>query len=375
MRVTNLATEVSTETADINVAFWNLQNLFDLQSSSLATELGYTPLNGWNRQCFDARINHLSEVIRLMFDGRGPDLLGVCEIENSRVAGALLEALERTDYALAHVETVGISGLDTSLIYSTKLFDIDESQTRGHLVHLQYPTRDIFEVHLKVRTNNADLVVFVNHWPSVRPGGLDAEPFRLTVAAHCRQLVDQLLKLSRPQYLHLPDTELSAHELNHTWNRNVLLMGDFNDEPWSRSISEVLAAVYSTGALEDAVRTVRGTLPSYKSYASRTAWLHNPMWSLLAEPDLGTAGSVQPGRPTRIVDQFLLSRGLCLGLNGLETVRTSTGIPAVDVFRPDVMCTRRNRPREFKLESKSGYSDHFPITMSLRAVDNSNQEG
>ncbi|MEO2019273.1 MAG: hypothetical protein ABGZ53_33480 [Fuerstiella sp.] len=351
--------------ASINVAFWNLQNLFGVESSAIATDLEFTPVNGWDKRAFQTRISNLAEVIRLMFDGHGPDLLGLCEIENERVAAYLIEAIGREDYALAHVEHPDIQGIDTSLIYSTKHFAVDESKMRGHLVHLRYPTRDIFEVHLKVKHNNSDLVVLVNHWPSRRRGRLETEPFRMTVASHCSQIVDSILKLSRRDYLQRKDNEPSLHRLNVEWDRNVLLMGDLNDEPWDRSVMEILKAGFSEDHIQESIRFSQGSLPSFKSYASRSPWLYNPMWSLMGQPDQGTNYFADATQSMKMVDQFLLSRGLLYGLQGLQVRGNDAGVPGVEIFRPGIMSTRQGRPREFRRENHSGYSDHFPITTTL----------
>ena len=349
----------------LNVAFWNLQNLFDLEASAIAADLEFTAVNGWDRKAFDAKIHNLAEVIRLMFDGRGPDLLGLCEIENERVANVLIDAIGRDDYALAHVENPDIRGIDTSLIYSRKLFEVDESKTRGHLVHLRYPTRDIFEVHLKVRSNDADLVVLVNHWPSRSMGRLETEPFRMTVASHCGQLVDQHVKIPRKEYLQLRDSEVSLKAINERWDRNVLVMGDFNDEPWDRSVMDILGAGFSQDHIEEPVKLFRGELPSYKSYTARAARLFNPMWSLMNTPDIGTMYYSRSSQTMNMVDQFLLSRGLYFGYSGLKATEVASGVPFVDVFRPEIMTTRKNRPREFRRDNRTGYSDHFPVLTSI----------
>lgn len=355
----------------INVAFWNLQNLFDIEVSQIAADLEFTPVHGWDRRAFETKVRNLAEVVRLMFDGKGPDLLGVCEIENERVASILIDEIGRDDYALAHVEHPDIRGIDTSLIYSTKFFELDEEKTRGHLVHLRYPTRDIFEVHLKLKSNGSDLVVLVNHWPSRSIGRLESEPYRMTVASHCGHLVDSCVKLDRKEYLRQKDNEVSLHRLNSAWDRNVLVMGDFNDEPWNRSVLEIMGAGYSVDHLEEPIRFARGSLPSYKAYASTSAWLFNPMWSLVGQPDQGTHYYSRSTQTMNLLDQFMLSRGLYFGLDGLKATRRPSMddlgslVPEVDVFRPDVMRTRKGRPREFKRENRTGYSDHFPITMAL----------
>ncbi|MEQ9407810.1 MAG: hypothetical protein RIK87_08780 [Fuerstiella sp.] len=355
----------------INVAFWNLQNLFDLNASAIAADFEYTPVHGWDRRALQTRIRNLAEVIRLMFDGDGPDLLGVCEIESARVARILIDALGRDDYVLAEAEHPGLAGLDTSLIYSTRVFDSDQTAAAGHVADLRYATQDVLEVRLKVRRNQCDLVVLVNHWPSRRCGSPEAEALRMTAASCCRRLVDRTVKMSRKEYLQLKDSELSLLELQRRWDRNVLVMGDLNDEPWDRSVREVLRGVYSLEPFDETVRLSRGALPSYKAYDTLAARLFNPMWGLAGMPDSGTtsnAGLAGAAEPTQLLDQFLLSRGLCLGLSGLQPQLSADGIPEVNVFRPEVMRTRRNRPREYRRETRAGYSDHFPITMSLRVL-------
>lgn len=353
----------------INVAFWNLQNLFDIEASKLASDLDFTPVNGWDRRAFEAKVTNLAEVVRLMFDGQGPDLFGVCEIENQRVGEILIQAIGRDDYALAHVEHPDIRGIDTSLIYSKRVFDFDESKSQGHLVHLRYPTRDIFEVHLKVKANDSDLVVLVNHWPSRSLGRLETEPFRMTVASHCGRLLDDNLKLARKDYLQLKDDDASLEKLNSAWDRNVLLMGDLNDEPWNRSVMETLGAGFTVDHLEEPIKFARGCLPSFRSYASKPAWLFNPMWSLMSQPDQGTYYWAQAAQSMTMLDQFMLSRGLYFGYKGLQCRQSAPGIPDVEIFRPDIMRTRKGRPREFKRENRSGYSDHFPITTSLDVLE------
>lgn len=352
-----------------HIAFWNLQNLFDLEASPIAADLEFTPVNGWNRRAFEAKIRNLAEVIRLMFDGNGPDLLGICEIENQRLGNLLIDAIGREDYALAHVENPDIRGIDTSLIYSTRLFEPDLEKTRGHLVHLRYPTRDIFEVPLKVLSNDAELTVLVNHWPSRSGGVYETAPFRMTVASHCGRLVDANLKLPRKEYLQLTDSEVSLLDLNKRWDRNVLVMGDLNDEPWSRSVMDILGGGYSTDRIEEPIKLSHGSLPSFKSYSSKTAWLFNPMWSLMSAPDTGTLFHARSSQTMHLVDQFLLSRGLFYGSDGLKPVVNENGVPDVRVFAPDIMTTTKKRPRAFNRDTCTGYSDHFPITMSMQVLD------
>ena len=124
-------------------------------------------------------------------------------------------------------------GIDTSLVYSADRFEIvpdgdsdhHETNPQAHLVHLQFPTRDILEVPLFVRENSAKLVVLVNHWPSRRAGRYESEPYRISVANHCACIVQCHLKVPRTDLLALPDTPESLARLNKHWNRNARAPG------------------------------------------------------------------------------------------------------------------------------------------------------
>ena len=68
------------------VAWWNLENLFDEENSPRRTEkLQRTiggDLVGWTPARRDRKVAQLSSVVAQMNSGAGPDLLGVCEVEN-----------------------------------------------------------------------------------------------------------------------------------------------------------------------------------------------------------------------------------------------------------------------------------------------------
>ena len=148
--------------SEIKIAFWNLQNLFDTELSEIAADFEYTPAEGWTDAALEAKITNLAQVIDMMHGGEGPDLLGICEVENKNVAERLMKACARGDYSLAHVESPDIRGIDTSLFYSKKVFK-RIGKPVGHNIHLRYATRDIFQVNLEVKGSGAGLTVFVNH--------------------------------------------------------------------------------------------------------------------------------------------------------------------------------------------------------------------
>jgi hypothetical protein len=355
--------------SEINVAFWNLQNLFDTTASEIATDLGYTPEKGWTQAVFEQKLANLADVINLMFDEEKPDLLGLCEIENLGLVEQLRDAIDGDDYEIAHDDSPDIRGIDCSLVYSSDIFEL-AGEPQGHLVHLRYPTRDIFEVPLRVKENAALVTVFVNHWPSRRRGQFETEPFRLTVASHCGKLVDRLLKVTRSEFLNLPDTEASLDDLNRRWNSNVLLMGDFNDEPYNRSVLDFLRASSGEDNLEELIKEAQGpgVLPSAEAYLKRPAYLFDCMWPLLGLPDRGTYYYSYSTNTMNMLDQFITSRGLYYGSQGLNM-----NLESVEIFRPSIMAPgKKKRPKQFRFNKdgiqENGYSDHFPIQAVIETL-------
>lgn len=351
---------------EIKLAFWNVGNLFDTTASPLATDLEFTPEQGWTPQAYDAKIKALAGVIRQLHDGVGPDLLGLCEIENEAVLKDLLREIGRDDYQIAHLDSPDLRGIDTTLVYSSRIFrKPPKSAMRGHVVNLRYATRDIFEVRLQLKGGGStpELIVLVNHWPSRKNGQYETEPLRITAAEHAGRLVDGHLKHSRAEFL-AADPPFTLDQLKQRWNRNVLLMGDFNDEPYSRSMLDYLQASKDLDHVEEEVKgTAGGKPPTARAYLGRSAHLFNPMWRLLATPDVGTHYYSAATNSMNLLDQFVLSRGLVYGLQGLKFDSNS-----VAIFNQPPMASPSGRPVNFDRKTLKGVSDHFPITAKIEVL-------
>lgn len=351
-------------TGQINTAFWNLQNLFDAEPSAIAAELGISAMSGWNRRALEARVASLAAGIRTLFNGEAPDLIGLAEIENEKVASQLISAIGRDDYALVMADHPQTTAAGMAVLYSRDVFDEATVKSHGHLVHQRFLTCDILEVHLTVRANGCRLHTLVNHWPSRREPHADA--FRRTVAAYCRRLVTQQLQMSRREFVELSETEVSRHQLTDRWNANVLLMGSFNDDPWSASLREILQADYRLQDVRVPLPLPQQGLPSWRSYAANQPELFNPAWSLLAEPDQTTLIDSEHHDRNGILDQMILSRGLVLGHAGLQAVCDARGVPRLQCLANESLTSSGGRPVPFSCDNYEGFSDRLPIGLSLR---------
>ena len=131
--------------------------------------------------------------------------------------------LKEGNYEIEHFESPDFRGIDCALLYRPDEFKVIKS-TQIHVAFAddpKYTTRDILYVKGETR-NKEEFHIFVNHWPS-RIGGLEqTEPKRVAVAQLLKSKIDSVLKINR--------------------NANILVMGDMNDEPSNKSLSEVLAA-------------------------------------------------------------------------------------------------------------------------------------
>lgn len=357
---------VAERPSDLKIAFWNLQNLFDLDSSPIASELGFTAVHGWDRRALKTKVERVAEVIRHLCDGEPPDVLGLCEIENERLVELLLEAIGRDDLRLARSDRSPTTGLDTALLYSADLLELNPQLSLDHTFHFDHPTRDAFEGHFTVRGDDTELIVVVTHWPSRKPSVDQSDGLRWAAARYCARQLERLLKLPRKEFLQLRDSAVSIAQVEDRWNRPVVFMGDLNDEPWDRNIQFGLNATYSQSGIRPPAAAFRDGLPSYRAYAACPVPLFNPMWRLLAEPDLGT--SCRPGelRPMKFFDQILVSSGLMRDDGRLIINRSPNGVPLVEICRPEALYSSDGCPQAFELDSGTGISDHFPVRTMLQ---------
>jgi len=127
----------------------------------------------------------------------------------------------------------------------------------------------------------------------------------------------------------------------------IIAMGDFNDEPFNRSMQEYLL----------------GTRDPARVRYSKSGHLLNCMWPLMQGHDPGT---YLYSSDWNMLDQFLVSYGLLKGSSPLKA-----DLESIDILRPAAMIGSSGRPRRFSRPSTKsgidpgGFSDHFPITMTL----------
>jgi endonuclease/exonuclease/phosphatase family metal-dependent hydrolase len=312
-----------------HIAFWNLENLFDIENSPRRTDklarVLRDELAGWTQAVLDRKIAQLASVIRRLAGGNGPDLLGVCEVENRHVLEQLRDALAPLgrDYDIVHADTRDERGIDVAFLFDRQRFTPED--VFFHFIVKRFATRDIVQVNFRTAGGRL-FVVIGNHWPARSAGQLESEAFRIIAGETLGYFHERIREV-------------------HGVGTAVLAMGDFNDEPPNRSLAE------HARSFREPAKVTRATSASFL----------NLMW-----PIVGSGiGTHYHDNFANVLDQFLVSKPLITGAGGLRVDRAS-----VEVVRFPEMVGGSAFPVPIRYGRGSdvnpnGFSDHFPIVVRV----------
>ena len=322
------------------VAWWNLENLFDEEnappdrrSDKIARTIA-KDIAGWTPERRDRKIAQLASVIAQMNGTGGPDLLGVCEVENRFVLDLLANAVQGLlpgrSYSIVHADTQDARGIDVAFLYDPNLFSVPENETFFHVVMRRNATREIVQVNFKTHRDRT-WSIFGNHWPSRSGGQFESAGYR--------DIAGETLS-----YFHQRAREV------HGDATPALAMGDFNDEPFDLSL--VIHAL----STRQRTKVVEADIPRF--------W--NLMWPSIGTPD----GSFYYDNQPNMLDQFLVNENMALATSPIRALPET-----VEILRfPGTFSTGKYPyPKPFggmcKQVDENGFSDHFPIGMQVTEAD------
>jgi len=336
------------------IAFWNLENLFAPEDfpdrEPWLADAVRKDLAGWTQALFDRKVEQLASIIVQMKAGAGPDLLGVCEVENRFALQALAQRLNtlraNRHYQLVHVDAVRERrGIDTAFIFDSNVLSTNPQELFSHWVMRRTGTRDITQATFVTQAGN-ELVALANHWPS-RSAGAGQGP---QYSAGFRATAGETLG-----YWHERIREEKGG------NAAVIAMGDFNDDPFDPSLTVHALALRERGDVERA----------------QSAKFYNLSWRYLTQTVTDHRGNPRTldgtlyfGGDANLFDQILVARGLLTGAGRLRAVEDSVRIEAF----PEMVDHRVGEgPMRFGLPkgdaSKNvnldGFSDHFPVSVLI----------
>lgn len=207
---------------DFRVMFYNVENLFDTLDDPDTQDDEFTPGGSrrWTNYRYYKKLANVAKLISSVGEWEVPALVGLCEIENDKVLNDLVKysPLRKMAYRYLSAETTDARGIRVALLYQR-----DRFRCLGHrsLRIENLSTRDILHAWGCVSSGDT-LDLFVCHFPSRRDGQRESEPKRVLAASVLRLCIDSLLGArAKPQFI---------------------ILGDFNDEPGNKSLSQTLEA-------------------------------------------------------------------------------------------------------------------------------------
>lgn len=314
----------------VRIVFWNVENLYDPynDTTKLDDEFTSTGAKHWNWTKFSAKLNSVAKTLMAIGEWAPPAVVGLCEVENRYVLNKLIyeTPLKPWGYKFIHHESPDLRGVDVAMLYRPSIFKV----IVGRSISIRFPfdtlaqTREILFVK-GVLLNRDTLSIFINHWPSRRGGYLGSQPRRNYVAGVLRKLIDSV-QHAQPC-------------------ANILVMGDFNDEPENESMKQFLMAQTDAAPLYD---TSLYNLMGIRNKIRKEGTLkYRDQWSTF--------------------DQFVISGALMNGRSGLEA-----GIGNVLIFRSSFLLEEDNTYFGEKLNRTysgpryhGGISDHLPIRLEI----------
>ena len=315
---------------NVRLVFWNVENLYDPYDDTTKLDDEFTSggAKHWSYSKFNIKLNHIAKTLLAIGKWEAPVIVGMCEVENRYVLNKLIfeTPLKPWKYKFIHHESPDLRGVDVALLYRPSAFKVLSS--RSFTIRFPFDTLSQTREILMVKgiLHGCDtLLLFINHWPSRRGGYLGSQPRRNYVASILRQLVDSI-----------QDKQPEA---------NILIMGDFNDEPTNESLDKILLAQTDTISFhEKNLYNLMGI--RNKNHPEGTLKFRD-QWSTF--------------------DQFIVSGTLMKGLSGIKA-----GVRNVLIFRSSFLLEEDNMYFGEKLNRTysgpkyhGGFSDHLPVTLEI----------
>jgi predicted extracellular nuclease len=315
----------------VRFVFYNVENLFHPSDDSIKIDEAFTPGGEyyWTYKRYYSKINKLGKLFVAIGEGCMPAIIGLCEIENYKVLTDILNksVMKYCSYKAIHKESPDMRGIDVGLLYDPSQFKVLKYD-HIRITDPQFPdlrTREILYVS-GIIYESVQCHVFINHWPSRRGGQLASEAKRIIAAKKLKQFVDSLM---------------SSDPLS-----NIIIMGDFNDEPINRSIKEILKAGDPDKKIDSSM-------------------LGNLMYPLFKR-GYGTHYRVNNITEAAVLDQIIVSPSMLYEKNEMK-IEGGKGY----IYQNEFLMDKKNgRPlRTYQgLKYLGGFSDHLPVYADFQIV-------
>lgn len=307
----------------LTIAFYNIENLFDIYDNEKTNDDDFLPTSTkkWTKKRYQQKIIKLGSVISkigFIATEKPPTIIGLAEVENSLVIQDLIKSQYLADhnYSFVHYDSKDERGIDVALLYNKDEFSVDVSETFS--IYIETPegerdyTRDILLVSGIL--DGDPIHVIVNHWPSRHNGEEESSYKRMIASKKVVEIIKELkMKFENPK---------------------IMVMGDFNDNPNDSSIQFLMDNEELCNTTEILWTRDRGSLN------------HDFQWNLF--------------------DQIFVSN------NFLDPSHEGYHFENVNIFDTNIVSHSngkyKGQPFRTYIGKKymGGYSDHFPVYIVLK---------
>lgn len=313
------------------IAFYNLENAFDTINDPNTYD-EYSPILQTKQsksEVYWNKLNNLATVLTQIGSNKNsqaPSVIGVCEVETSRVLDDLITTKPFKDliFDYVHIESEDWRGSDVALLYNPQHFQ--PTNYKGHQLWAfsyegyRVKTRNILRIDGYLQDEPISFIVV--HWPSQRSGTEKTKHLRIAAAELTKKVVQEI-KAEIP-------------------NQKIVVMGDFNLDPQTDYFNEILS------------------IDSNKK--TKETDLINPFIKLYKKGH----GSIGFRDNLHLYDQILISKSLAN--KNFETF----GFYEAGIYNPSFLINKKGRYKGYPFRSwgtnnqfTNGYSDHYPVYIYL----------
>lgn len=335
MLVTCLSASAQKKFSCYGVGFYNLENLFDVIHDEGKNDYEFLPEGSyrWNEMKYAHKLHNMAQVLSEMgtdvLPGVGCAVIGVSEVENAHCLDDLVAQpeLAARGFKYVHIEGPDQRGVDCAMLYNPSLFEVEDVKLYPYVYELQEDidkgraTRGFLTV--KGRIAGDPVAVIVCHLPS----RFATSYYRELGARQAKVVVDMLLEED-------PD-------------RRVFVMGDMNDDPTNKSMTEGLRCKPEINKVK------KGDM-------------YNPWYNILVKQGTGT---LMYDGAWNLFDQIVISPN-ALNKKGEQDYK-HLKYWKNQIFRRDYLFQAEGRYKGSPKRTTAGgvwldgYSDHLPVVIYL----------
>ncbi len=308
------------------IAFYNVENLFDIYDDPKTIDEEFTPQGEkhWTMARYNDKILKIAQVLSSIGGSRQPVIIGLAEIENRRVLDDLTgkTQLADGDYGIIHQDSPDRRGIDVAFLYRKAYF----RPLKNNFFNIPFLedstlTRDI--LYVKGILGDSDtLHFFVCHFPSMSGGEAKSEWKRKRAASVLRGKIDSIMELNTCA--------------------GIVVMGDLNGKANTEAMTKVLKAKNPDKKIDvsDIYNTGYYLLKKgYGSYRYKEKW--------------------------QTIDHFVVSGSLLNEKHTFQTGKTTVFSPSFLLEEEKKFFGFRPFPTYRGPVYSGGYSDHLPVYIDL----------